>query len=153
MAIQGPRVQEHHSSEDTSSNTGSTPGAWDQGQVANYESVSGEEAAKMRAQAREDGAIHVPISPQGNGTAPDLDDMLAQMDENEVGTPWPMGADGMDLDASFLQLWNSDMGGFADGSLTGLNDWNAFNGDIANAPDMNTWQVSGGSYAVPDASP
>ena len=154
MEMQGPRVREQGSSEDTSPNTGSTPG-WDRGQKANYESVSGVDAGKTRAQDMEvDGAIHVPITPRGEdgvgGGGAELEDMLAQMGPD---VPWPMAADQMELDASLLQLWNSDMSGFMDGGLTGLDDWNAFNGDMTTGPDLNTWPDASAGRHASDAPP
>lgn len=154
MEMQGPRIQEHVSSEDTSPNTGSTPGAWNQGQVANYESVSGVDAAKARAHGVDDGEIRVPVSPQDDtfesSNAANLDDMLEQIGQNDPNAAWPIAADYMDLDSSFLQLWNTDMSNFMDGGLTGLDDWTAFNGDMT-AQDLEIWPNASAGHEAPDA--
>lgn len=146
--IEGPRVMEHVSSDDTSPQTSES-------QSESYESM-GDYATRTFGNL--DPIIPAVLTPQSN--LPEHDGNASAAGASTQGTdiestgsvpnstagislpqtsPWLQPNDQMDLDQNFFQFFG-DMNVLSQGGLTGLDDWSSMPTDFANFPANFNWQ-------------
>ncbi|KAK3700908.1 hypothetical protein LTR37_015711 [Vermiconidia calcicola] len=143
--IEGPRVVEHISSDESSPQTSVD------GQNGTYESMAdyanrttaslapniAPQSRKVDTSRRESGHDVPPAVPDLPSTFPsaalniDMTQPHSFLDLNNQ----------MELDQNFFQFFD-DMNGFSNGGLTGLEDWSSFPADLMGSSDNLNWQAA-----------
>lgn len=147
--IQGPRITEHHSGDDSSPQTSSD------GQGDTRRQMAGKTSPDSPARGSTE------LSPQSRlfdydgaaGTAAPV----ANMGSNDLSLPASISipqptpllnpSDQMQLDQNFFQFFG-DMNALPDGSMADLDDWSSIPTDLLGLPDNFNWQAASATDAT-----